>query len=151
MKRWTFFQGYSSSQNTWEPKSNFGSEEMINEYHNSLKKKFGTKNSVKKEAINVKQEIQDDDATSSKTKSNKRTYLLPGDLLTAAEIEENQWVPKKVVNIYHMMKNENDLVALMQFKNQNSLHFVKASWANEHCPQLVIKFYETRISWREKQ
>ncbi|XP_031621378.1 chromobox protein homolog 3-like [Contarinia nasturtii] len=135
------WKGYDSSANTWEPKENFESEQMIDNYHDSLEPDPPI------DPIKMKKEIDDDETTNKKS----RSYLKPTDLLPEKKITERNLVAEKVINIHHMLQNEKDLVALIQFKNKKGLHYVKASWANKHCPKLVIKFYESRICWRDKR
>lgn len=132
-------QGYDSSANTWEPKENFVSAKLIDDYHDSLRKQ--SKNSVSEKMISEYNE----------TPRLKRRHLMVDDLLSPNEIEARNLVPKKVLNIFHMLNNEKELVVLVQFNNNVSREFVSAEWANKHCPQLVIEFYESRIYWRDKR
>lgn len=66
------------------------------------------------------------------------------------EIDERGLIPEKVLNIFHVKNDEKNLVAHVQFKNQAEPAFVPASWANQHCPLMVIQFYENRIYWHQK-
>ncbi|RWR98762.1 heterochromatin protein 1J-like protein [Dinothrombium tinctorium] len=38
---------------------------------------------------------------------------------------------------------------LITWNNQNKVEAIPASIANEKCPQLVIAFYESRLTWKE--
>lgn len=76
--------------------------------------------------------------------------LIRGELLTDQFIDENKLEVEKVLNIYHMRDDETNLVAMVQFKEIVGTGYVRALWANEHCPQLVIEFYEQRIFWEDK-
>lgn len=79
-----------------------------------------------------------------------RTYIKASDMLSGQDIEKSGLKPQKIHNIFHIHGNEKILVAVMQFSNRTDLAFVRTTWANVHCPQLVIQFYESRIFWREK-
>lgn len=80
----------------------------------------------------------------------------PNDMMMNCEffsekyIEEEKLVPKKVLNITHVKDDEKNLVVQIRFEGASEPAFVYAKWANEHCPQLVIAYYEKRIFW-EKQ
>lgn len=95
--------------------------------------------------------IKDDENEKENDRNDgqKRNYLLTCDLLLEEYINAENYEPKKVLNIYHLKDDEKSLVALLQFKNKKN-GFVRAAWANKHCPELVINFYENRIYWRNK-
>lgn len=90
-----------------------------------------------------------DSAPRRRDSAPKRNYLLSSDLLPEDYINKNNYEPTKVLNIYHLQDDKKCLVALLQFKNRNN-GFVRAEWANKRCPDLMIKFYENRIFWRQK-
>ena len=133
------FQGYDKSANTWEPEKNFESPKLLDDYHKSIRAA-----SISKELTRIK----DDSPNPAKQKPKK--FLEADDLLTPTSIKERNLVPDKVLNIFHVRDNEKDLVAYIRFKNLKDAQFVDASWAHKNCPQLVIKFYESRIFWRDR-
>lgn len=65
-------------------------------------------------------------------------------------IDAQKLVPKKVLNIAHIKDNEKSLVVQILFEGLSKPVFVYAPWANQHCPQLVIAYYEKRIFWEKK-
>lgn len=83
------------------------------------------------------------------TPKTSRKVVING-LLQVQMVNECGLEPEKVISINRLSENGMELVALIKFKNCNEPKFVRASWANRHCAQLVIKFYESRIFWREK-
>lgn len=78
----------------------------------------------------------------------------PGDapFVSATFIDAENLVPKKVLNIFHVKDNEKSLVAEILFeKGEESFDAcVFIEWAKNNCPQLVIKYYESRIQWLSK-
>lgn len=76
--------------------------------------------------------------------------IVHGEFLSDEYIRENNLVPRKVLNISHIKNEEKNLVALIRFDGEDDPAFVFAEWANEHCPQLVITYYESRIRWEKK-
>lgn len=65
-------------------------------------------------------------------------------------IQGQNLLPKKVIHITHIKGEEKNLVVLIKFDGAKDPIYVYSKWANEHCPQLVIKYYEKRIRWKSK-
>lgn len=65
-------------------------------------------------------------------------------------LKKENLLPKKVLNITHIKGEEKNLVVQIEFEGADEPIYVYAQWANKHCPQLVIAYYETRIHWKEK-
>lgn len=93
---------------------------------------------------------QNEDAHSDDSSDSNHDNLIRGELLSEDFIEENHLTVEKVLNIYHVRNEEKNLVAKVQFKDTINPGYVRALWANEHYPQLVIEFYEKRIYWEDK-
>lgn len=111
------------------------SAKIIDEYHDM-------KNAI---------EMENDDLRKKRRKfSAPRLAILSGE-----DIKANKLVPIKVLNIHHQMGDEKSLIALIQFSSdeddKKETGYVPAGWANEHCSAMVIKFYESRIFWKNKQ
>lgn len=140
-----YFQGYSSDENTWEPRESFVSEQLLIDYHRSKGHRRSSLEGI--DSTGHEENIQ---AKSNASKSTKKLFL-KRDFYSNEDIEASQLSPKKVLNIFHMVRSEKDLVAQIKFEHLDEPKFVHASWANQHCPQLVIQFYESRIFWRERR
>lgn len=134
-------QDYPADQNTWEPSESFVSQELLNQYHESK----GNSTDHLKSSKQVNENIP----MCNDTPKTSRKVAMNG-LLQDKMVNEYGLEPEKVLSINHFNENEMELVALIKFKNCNEPKFVRASWANRNCAQLVIKFYESRIFWREK-
>lgn len=121
---------------------------LLDQYHASLQSSTSDSSS----STPVKQGIPINNKTHTvrpMQTNGKRNFLLKGDLSTDEDIAELK--PEKVLNINHLLRDEKTLVAKVKFKNSPVIKFVRATWVNKHCPQLVIAFYESRISWRDKK
>lgn len=91
-----------------------------------------------------------ENAVNSKSKIDNGQHHGPIRFLCKGDIDAMKLVPERVLNIFHVRDDEKNLIVRIQFKNRSEPAHVSASWANENCPQLVIKFYESRIYWLQK-
>lgn len=55
-------------------------------------------------------------------------------------------IPEKIIGVF---QNGDDLVIIMKWKNKVENDYFYATLANAVWPQLVIRYYEQRIRWRD--
>lgn len=108
-----------------------------------VKKVAEKENIVDNDKIGVDHVDQESDSPDSE-QPMKYDYLLGKDIV------KNRLIPEKVLNIFHVKNDEQSLVAHIRFRNRPEPAYVSAPWANKHCAQLVIKFYESRIYWQQQ-
>lgn len=127
------------------------------EYHDRAEseKKRLSKNSKEPRKMNVKEMKPKDVKVESVEKlfniEDKRDdTIVHGEFLSESYIEEQNLLPIEVVHISHIKGQEKNLVTLIKFDGADNPAFVYSKWANEHCPQLVIAYYEERIRWEKK-
>ncbi|KAK7078958.1 Chromobox protein 1 [Halocaridina rubra] len=145
------WKGYGDDDNTWEPKSNLDCEELIEEFENRRKEESKKKDDKKKEKETGKKKEEEKKETSPKKKAVEEPPKKKAKK-TAEKEKENG--PKgfekglEAERIIGATDTENgDLMFLMKWKGSNEADLVPAKEANVKCPQVVIKFYEARLSW----
>jgi len=123
------WKGYPDSENTWEPHENLDCPEMINTYEDKVKKK---KEERKSKAV-------DEGAGSAKKKKK------------VADEEDNKprgfdrgLNPERIIGA---TDSGGELMFLMKWKDSDEADLVPARQANIRCPQIVIAFYEERLTW----
>lgn len=68
------------------------------------------------------------------------------------EIEEGKtgfdmgYVPEKIIGA---TDQDGQLLFLVQWKGKNKAQLVASKIARKHCPDLVIDFYEARLTWQQ--
>ncbi|XP_033826018.1 chromobox protein homolog 5 [Periophthalmus magnuspinnatus] len=148
------WKGYSDKHNTWEPEKNLDCPELIAEFMKTYKKgssggstpsSGGSKTSSmgrSKESSSSKKKGSDDDDEEGGSKSKKKKEE---DVLVARGFERGL-EPEKIIGATDSC---GDLMFLMKWKDSDEADLVLAKDANHRCPQIVIAFYEERLTWHE--
>lgn len=124
------WRNYDDSENTWEPEENLDCEDLIKEFEEKRKR--------------------DEDKRKQKTKS-KAEEPKKKKQKTGSEAEEktsrgfNRGLqPEKIIGA---TDSGGQLMFLMKWKDCEEADLVPAKQANVRCPQVVIAFYEERLTW----
>ncbi|KAM6977088.1 chromobox protein homolog 5 isoform 1-T2 [Aplochiton taeniatus] len=147
------WKGYSEKHNTWEPEKNLGCPELIAEFMKTYKKSSsgsstptaakqstGSSGRSKDDSSTPKKRNSDDEEGGSKAKKKKDE-----DVLVARGFERGL-EPEKIIGATDSC---GDLMFLMKWKDSDEADLVLAKEANHKCPQIVIAFYEERLTWHE--
>ncbi|KAK7919395.1 hypothetical protein WMY93_010679 [Mugilogobius chulae] len=118
------WKGFSNEDNTWEPEDNLDCPDLIAEFLQS-----------QKTAQDGKRKADGDDDSKSKKKKDE-TEKLRG---FARGLD-----PERIIGA---TDSTGELMFLMKWKNSDEADLVPAKEANVKCPQIVISFYEERLTW----
>uniref|UniRef100_A0A1A9W472 Chromo domain-containing protein n=1 Tax=Glossina brevipalpis TaxID=37001 RepID=A0A1A9W472_9MUSC len=124
------WKGYPRSANTWEPVENLDCRDLIAAFEESLKSKKEAKKRPSTASNNeskTKRKADEDERDNKKTMSFDRG-LEPSKILGATDCS-------------------GELMFLMKWKGSDETDLVPAKQANIKCPQVVIQFYEERLTW----
>lgn len=135
------WKGYSSEDNTWEPEENLDCPDLIQAFEDARKKKEkdGKEESSSKKASR-KSTAADDKAPAAKRKTTSSEDKKIG-FDRGLEPEE----------ILGATDHNGQLMFLMKWKDAANADLVPAKQANVKCPQIVIKFYESRLTWQTSE
>ncbi|XP_073984603.1 chromobox protein homolog 1-like isoform X1 [Rhodnius prolixus] len=159
------WKGYSDEDNTWEPEENLDCPDLIQAYEEERRKKDesqkqkkeGNGEVVKKDenvvvpsstnkkrkagATVVSDDKKEKNANNSKTRKTETSDLEPPTKIRG-------WCrglePEKIIGATDA---SGELMFLMKWKGTEEADLVEAKDANIKCPQVVIKFYEERLTW----
>jgi len=122
------WKGYTDADNTWEPEENLDCPELISAFEDNQKKREAAANEAKKRKANDSIEAK----TSAKKKSDRKEGFDRG------------LVPERIIGA---TDTSGELMFLMKWKDTDEADLVPAKQANVKCPQIVIQFYEERLTW----
>ncbi|KAL1765030.1 chromobox protein-like 1 [Sigmodon hispidus] len=121
--------------NTWEPEENLDCPDLIAEFLQSQKTAHETD---KSEGGKRKADSDSDDkGEESKPKKKKEESEKPRGFARGLE-------PERIIGA---TDSSGELMFLMKWKNSDEADLVPAKEANVKCPQVVVSFYEERLTW----
>ncbi|CAK1541630.1 unnamed protein product [Leptosia nina] len=129
------WKGYSDEDNTWEPEENLDCPDLIQAFEEARKKKEAEgKGAMKIDTKKRKSAATPDlkGAKKSKTDDKKASGFDRG-------LE-----PEKIIGA---TDSSGELMFLMKWQGTDEADLVPAKQANVKCPQVVIQFYEERLTW----
>ncbi|XP_048871200.1 chromobox protein homolog 1-like isoform X2 [Brienomyrus brachyistius] len=129
------WKGFSDEDNTWEPEDNLDCPDLIAEFLQSQKAahEAGGKRKVESEPDGA-------GAGAAEESRPKKRKDEPEKLRGFARGLE----PERIIGA---TDSSGELMFLMKWKNSDEADLVPAKEANVKCPQVVISFYEERLTW----
>jgi len=135
------WKGYSNDENTWEPEENLDCPDLIAQFEEQRKKKeaatSGKRSSIHEEKEQKKRKSSN---TPTPTQAKKKAAVEEKKL----EGFDRNLDPERIIGA---TDSSGELMFLMKWKGTDDADLVPARIANERCPQIVIKFYEERLTW----
>lgn len=160
------WKGYSHDDNTWEPEENLDCPDLIEAFESKRRKleeekKANRKSRTKEEG--KKKPVDDSDTPLAKKKKVDKTEKGDDLKLDRKTKDDDKKVKRKTLSddnkpqgfgrglepekIIGATDSSGQLMFLMKWKGTDEADLVPAKQANETCPQIVIKFYEERLTW----
>lgn len=128
------WKGYPDSENTWEPEENLDCPELISAFEEKNKKEKEDKKKRKTK------DSADEDSTSAKKKKKTSEH----DDSSKPRGFDRGLQPERIIGA---TDSSGELMFLMKWKDSDEADLVPARLANIRCPQVVISFYEERLTW----
>ncbi|XP_041940719.1 chromobox protein homolog 1a [Alosa pseudoharengus] len=129
------WKGFSDEDNTWEPEDNLDCPDLIAEFLQSQK----SAHEEKKEGGKRKTGESDSDVGGEESRPKKRKDEAEKPRGFARGLD-----PERIIGA---TDSSGELMFLMKWKNSDEADLVPAKEANVKCPQVVISFYEERLTW----
>lgn len=132
------WKGYSNDENTWEPEENLDCPDLIAQFEEQRKKKEAAASGKRHEE--KEQKKRKSASTPTPTQAKKKSVVEE----KKAEGFDRNLEPERIIGA---TDSSGELMFLMKWKGTDDADLVPARIANEKCPQIVIKFYEERLTW----
>lgn len=150
------WKGYSHDDNTWEPEENLDCPDLIEAFEAKRRKKKEEEKRANRKSRGKEDEKKpvDDDETPlpKKKKVEKEERKKDEDKRKRKSVVDDSkpqgfdrgLEPEKIIGA---TDSSGQLMFLMKWKGTDEADLVPAAQANQTCPQIVIKFYEERLTW----
>ncbi|XP_034477826.1 chromobox protein homolog 1-like [Drosophila innubila] len=125
------WKGYPRDQNTWEPIDHLYCKDLVDAFEKCEKRKAQSQKRLKLASEKMYRQNKQKAMKSSSEDNTKFGF--------DREVEASK--------ILGATNTSGQLMFLMTFKNSDKRELVPAKLANVMCPQIVIKFYEERLTW----
>ncbi|KAL2080434.1 hypothetical protein ACEWY4_024227 [Coilia grayii] len=129
------WKGFTDADNTWEPEENLDCPELIAAFH-TAQKGVVEKTTPPPDSNKRKPSTDEPETDETKAKKKKESEKPRG---FARNLE-----PERIIGA---TDSSGELMFLMKWKDSDEADLVPAREANVRCPQVVISFYEERLTW----
>ncbi|XP_046738713.1 chromobox protein homolog 1-like isoform X1 [Diprion similis] len=131
------WKGYSNDENTWEPEENLDCPDLIAQFEEQRKKREAAGSGKKDEKEQKKRKSSSTPTPTAPSKKKVTEDKKP-------EGFDRNLEPERIIGA---TDSSGELMFLMKWKGTDDADLVPARIANEKCPQIVIRFYEERLTW----
>ncbi|XP_026149880.1 chromobox protein homolog 3b [Mastacembelus armatus] len=145
------WKGFTDAENTWEPEDNLDCPELIEEFLRNSQ--LSGENEEEQPELIPKEELteQETEISCVRPQLQPRTVQSGGDVLEPnsepSGVHANLSTYLEPECIIGSTDRQGELMFLVKWKNSDDVALLSAREASARCPQVVIDFYEQKLTW----
>jgi len=147
------WKGFSETDNTWEPVANLGCPDLIADFEEREKLKEqqppqqtpSQPKSAEKQHKGKEPSHHHRHHDESPSKKKRTSAGGGGTAESSTNGFDRNLIPEKILGA---TDSSGELTFLMKWKNSEEADLIPAKLCNQKCPQVVIQFYESRLTWK---
>ncbi|XP_068179580.1 chromobox protein homolog 3b isoform X2 [Antennarius striatus] len=141
------WKGFTDAENTWEPEDNLGCPELIEEFLRNTQFSEETEEVSLEQDFVPKQEMteQGTEISCRHPQQEAEDVLKPNDEQTHNPSNLSTYLEPEC--IIGSTDRQGELMFLVKWRDSDDVALLPAHEASTRCPQLVIDFYEQKLTW----
>ncbi|XP_044063400.1 chromobox protein homolog 3b [Siniperca chuatsi] len=142
------WKGFTDAENTWEPEDNLDCPELIEDFLRNTH--FSEEN---EEELIPKEEMTEQETEISCMQSQQQAHTVQSNSDILEPNDEQSDTPTNLSTylepecIIGSTDRQGELMFLVKWKNSDDVALLPAREASARCPQVVIDFYEQKLTW----
>ncbi|XP_054477685.1 chromobox protein homolog 3b isoform X2 [Anoplopoma fimbria] len=141
---------FNGAENTWEPEDNLDCPELIEEFLRNTPFPEGNEEDQTQQELIPKEEMTEQETEISCMQSQQQAHTVqsnsePSD--TQSDTPTNLSTYLEPECIIGSTDRQGELMFLVKWKNSDDVALLPAREASARCPQVVIDFYEQKLTW----
>lgn len=137
------WKGYGPEENTWEPKENLGCPDLIKKFEDAERAKKKQRKSTSSSSPAPNSVGASGDGLNEGAEGTPARKAHPEEVAKPRGFDRGLQAER----IIGATDTGGELMFLVQWKGTDEADLVPARQANVKCPQVVIQFYQDRLSW----
>ncbi|XP_008289260.1 chromobox protein homolog 3b isoform X2 [Stegastes partitus] len=139
------WKGFTDAENTWEPEDNLDCPELIEEFLRNAHLSDEEEEFIPKEEMTEQETEISCVQQAHAVHSNEDIVLQPDDEQSDAPANLSTYLEPEC--IIGSTDRKGELMFLVKWKNSDDVALLPAREASARCPQVVIDFYEQKLTW----
>ncbi|XP_035528437.1 chromobox protein homolog 3 [Morone saxatilis] len=146
------WKGFTDAENTWEPEDNLDCPELIEEFLRNSHFSEGIEEEQTEDFI-PKEEMTEQEREISCMHSQQQAHTVQSNNNVLEPNDEQSDTPTNLSTylepecIIGSTDRQGELMFLVKWKNSDDVALLPAREASARCPQVVIDFYEQKLTW----
>ncbi|XP_068612376.1 chromobox protein homolog 3b isoform X2 [Brachionichthys hirsutus] len=141
------WKGFTDAENTWEPEDNLGCPELIEEFLRNSRFSEEMEEVQMAQGLVPKEEMteQGTEIACRRSQQEDEDVLKPNEEQTNSPSHLSTYLEPEC--IIGSTDRQGELMFLVKWKDSGDVALLPAHEASTRCPQLVIDFYEQKLTW----